>query len=833
MAKMLISLIAIASCVLVVCAADADEIDMGWSAGQQAGDRIRSELDSPEEINERTAEPLTSDSTAMVTFGPEDERQSFHAQLSAPSSDVFLEVEVQTNASGDLGTVSVRQDTNFDGNRDYVYNVPVPVSGVCANGVISCNPGTWENCRYYRWVAADNLQVSLSEESSIADLSACYCINNSCGGDLVWNNLGIILKDLGAGVVSAVQSRNAHCTITNVSTNGSVIRYYGQETSRMGDDYTYQSGPGAADGLYLSGSTNPEQYYETGTLPVEEERERQSNDPNSLYSLVHNSPSTNASGREVSCTVSRDIAFNVTNGPVFDGQVGTAGNNYWSGDYIQTISDIIELLPGVTVSSAHITYVGWDESIRIYVNGNLAWEDWPGCYERPDQYSNVWASVPSHYFNAGDNTLHAEICVRTLGEGWFGYHIETSKEDPYLTTNDQCHPHSSCHLRDEKVCDSDGLNCVQTWQSFNPTRLSPLPVCETVTSDIASYTVCMDGSTATVYGGTETVSLGPEDDMWWRIERVYVCDFEREYDYDDVLERTRHIKETTQDNGNSLYYEDYDPQTATSTPVTVDIPRRYDYESCEQACKLRKPAQDTQASEAGTTTDYRNTVDSYVFVYRKCEGNVCPVESGETVIKDCTCINDFQEAASMMQMLENAEEDLECDSYDEEGNCIGQIHIFTGSDKRCRSDGLTIGFDDCCKDEEYWFGLGECKEEEQELATEKAEGLCHYIGRYCSEELDLLFDTICIEHSRTYCCFNSKLARIVHEQGRPQLQGDISSWGDPENPNCRGFTPEEFQMLDFSRMDLSEWYEDIETKAQENIESEMEESIESFYDYYE
>lgn len=58
------------------------------------------------------------------------------------------------------------------------------------------------------------------------------------------------------------------------------------------------------------------------------------------------------------------------------------------------------------------------------------------------------------------------------------------------------------------------------------------------------------------------------------------------------------------------------------------------------------------------------------------------------------------------------------------------------------------------------------------------------------------------------------------------MQGDISSWGDPENPNCRGFTPEEFQMLDFSRMDLSEWYEDIETKAHDQIESEMEESIE-------
>ena len=40
-------------------------------------------------------------------------------------------------------------------------------------------------------------------------------------------------------------------------------------------------------------------------------------------------------------------------------------------------------------------------------------------------------------------------------------------------------------------------------------------------------------------------------------------------------------------------------------------------------------------------------------------------------------------------------------------------------------------------------------------------------------------------------------------------------------------------MLDFSRMDLSEWYEDIETKAHDQIESEMEESIEDHYDKFE
>jgi conjugal transfer mating pair stabilization protein TraN len=58
---------------------------------------------------------------------------------------------------------------------------------------------------------------------------------------------------------------------------------------------------------------------------------------------------------------------------------------------------------------------------------------------------------------------------------------------------------------------------------------------------------------------------------------------------------------------------------------------------------------------------------------------------------------------------------------------------------------------------------------------------------------------------QTSCCFQSQLARIMHEQGRPQLQSFSSGWGTAQNPICRGFTPEEFQALNFSIMDLSEW----------------------------
>ncbi|MDX9823117.1 MAG: conjugal transfer protein TraN, partial [Syntrophales bacterium] len=90
----------------------------------------------------------------------------------------------------------------------------------------------------------------------------------------------------------------------------------------------------------------------------------------------------------------------------------------------------------------------------------------------------------------------------------------------------------------------------------------------------------------------------------------------------------------------------------------------------------------------------------------------------------------------------------------------------------------------------------------------------------------------CVQRANTYCCFNSKLGRIIHEQGRIQLQqfGASGDWGGAENPNCWGFTPEEFQMLDFSRIDLSEYFGDIKAKAASEVQRDMQRQVSDFYD---
>ena len=90
----------------------------------------------------------------------------------------------------------------------------------------------------------------------------------------------------------------------------------------------------------------------------------------------------------------------------------------------------------------------------------------------------------------------------------------------------------------------------------------------------------------------------------------------------------------------------------------------------------------------------------------------------------------------------------------------------------------------------------------------------------------------CVQRARVYCVFNSRLGRIIQEQGRLQLQAFAPDgrWGDAEHPNCRGFTPEEFQMLDFSQMDLSEYFQDIEHTAIEEIQETMNDKVHQFYE---
>lgn len=108
---------------------------------------------------------------------------------------------------------------------------------------------------------------------------------------------------------------------------------------------------------------------------------------------------------------------------------------------------------------------------------------------------------------------------------------------------------------------------------------------------------------------------------------------------------------------------------------------------------------------------------------------------------------------------------------------------------------------------------------------------CHYVGDYCQKKWPLVG---CVQKAKSYCCFNSKMARIIHEQGRPQLQSfqPNGGWGAPESPNCRGFSPDEFQALDFSRINLSEYFEDVQKDLSTKIQGSQQTIMQNIQNKY-
>jgi conjugal transfer mating pair stabilization protein TraN len=126
---------------------------------------------------------------------------------------------------------------------------------------------------------------------------------------------------------------------------------------------------------------------------------------------------------------------------------------------------------------------------------------------------------------------------------------------------------------------------------------------------------------------------------------------------------------------------------------------------------------------------------------------------------------------------------------------------------------------------------GGCDNRDIQCGEQVASKDCHYIGQYC--EKHWFFG--CVQEANGYCCFNSMMARIIQEQGRPQLTsfGPTGDWGPPDNPNCRGFTPSEFEAIDFSKIDFSEYISVIQNNLSTEIQdaqTTIQSTVENSYD---
>ncbi|MGL4667337.1 MAG: type-F conjugative transfer system mating-pair stabilization protein TraN, partial [Saezia sp.] len=189
---------------------------------------------------------------------------------------------------------------------------------------------------------------------------------------------------------------------------------------------------------------------------------------------------------------------------------------------------------------------------------------------------------------------------------------------------------------------------------------------------------------------------------------------------------------------------------------------------------------------------------------RTCESTVCEDVSlicGEqSFCLDGDCYEgegetneNFSQTASALAAVGEAAKDISADN----------LLIFTGKPAFC--DKKPMGLSDCCKDDGWGndIGLTDCSSEEKGLMEAKKKGLTIELGEFCAESVL----GVCIRKKKSYCQFDSKMARIIQQQGKKQLN---IGFGSNKHPVCTGITPEQLQVLDFSQVDFTDFYEDLD-----------------------
>lgn len=174
---------------------------------------------------------------------------------------------------------------------------------------------------------------------------------------------------------------------------------------------------------------------------------------------------------------------------------------------------------------------------------------------------------------------------------------------------------------------------------------------------------------------------------------------------------------------------------------------------------------------------------------------------GECIDGSYESDKDMVQALGHLSILEAARKDMKVNGEN--------VNIFRGDSMGCVRH--CFGFSDCCgcggKGWGVGIGLTSCSDEEKTLAQLRGENKCVQVGTYCVEKEPIT--KTCIRKKTVFCCFGSKFAKLLQEQGKPQLG---QNFGSPESPNCRGFTADELSKIDFSKLDLSEIVDDVMDK---------------------
>jgi hypothetical protein len=172
---------------------------------------------------------------------------------------------------------------------------------------------------------------------------------------------------------------------------------------------------------------------------------------------------------------------------------------------------------------------------------------------------------------------------------------------------------------------------------------------------------------------------------------------------------------------------------------------------------------------------------------------------GGSLIAQSPQFNDAAQALSQLAGLSEMQKEIQ------EQNSKDPM-VFKGDCLRCKKNILPGFLYDCCHKLDGFavkFKLTQCDDEEKALAARREKGHCILVGVMPNQLLDIFWKS---SESHVYCCFPSRLSMILQREARKQLG---ITFGTPQQPDCGGLSMQEIARLDFSKMDLSELFDEI------------------------
>ncbi|WP_333837394.1 hypothetical protein [Novosphingobium sp.] len=583
-----------------------------------------------------------------------DGTKSFNPTLACQTTSTLLEILAQPGSTGDITTLRISRDKDLNGSFDQTLTLPMPVSGICANGVIACQPGTWNQCRSYRWDVSAAGELKLSEVDLTA-LAGCYCVNNSCGSNLVWGNMAATLKDIGGGVVGALTSADPRIGVAQAAIDGPIIRYTGAQSTACA------ANPSLAQTVYRA---NPTQIQgDAASLAA----------GNSVFQALKGSPAGMGKAEQIrACTIRREVKLEAVTA---DGIIARTSGGYATyADTPDTRAFLLgsprdDSLSGGScrihdfrmtldvgdpdrLVSARLSQILFDDWVQVRVDGVLVHADpggWTGTGLPPGkcERGRTWYGTPNldlkPFLTKGAHEIWVRVAVG--GEGEVSARIDATLDlscNPTEKLVDLCAGYAAdanCQLHDETV---DG---VQTFRNGVGTGLTPLP------------------QTRLFESGACSLSLSRP---WFERDRRYRCtidtgvlpqpDLSRgAYIIDHSTETLLADRVKTKDGG------------YTASSRSFALPDRGSVAACEPICKTRAPRANTGVAPDGVVGSRQNAPTGWDTFYHGCTrssagADICPLGDGEELVSDCGCLDDFPEAIVMMQTVRLGGADMICTS---------------------------------------------------------------------------------------------------------------------------------------------------------------------------